>query len=785
MISVTFLILFQLFIFYLCFGFYALFKNWYSMKNRMLFSLCINLSIWSFGYAFMSVAPNQNSANAWRIVAAIGWCLLFSTWLDFTIFVTLNNDKWLTNPKRLLIYIPSVFFYIANLRYKPSSVMIKINNIWKDKYPIDYIEILYITYYIAFSIAGILIIYKWGKNSLSKTEKKQAKIIVSTASISFFIGLFIDTLLPLLGIYTFSFGIISFAIALSGMFYTITKHKMMSITSKVANEYILRTMNDPVFLIKNDLLVTEANNAAIEMTGYKAEEMIGLHIQLFIADKFLNNQSIQELLKAGSVKNLEVGLLTKNHYYIPCLLSGSIIYNDLQEILGIACIFHDITDRKNAENAILEAHKELEIKVQERTAELEKNNVLLQNEIYERKKAEAELKANEERKQQIVKMESLGTLAGGIAHDFNNILAGIIGYTQLALEDIEDGLCSHDNLVEVLKLGERAKKLISQILSFSRKNPVEPRIIDIIDIIEELIKMLKTTIPSSIEIKYTTLCDCAYVFADPGEMQQLIMNLCVNAQLAMQNKGGTLQVILTEISVESRTDQYLGLKEGSYIRIQIADDGCGMDKSIIKRIFEPFYTTRGSEGGTGLGLSVAHGIIKRNGGFITVDSSPNKGSIFTVLLPTAKATKMNKTSSDIIINNSTARILLVDDEEHIVTTTQKLLQREGYVVTGISEVKKALKLFKSNIDYFDIVITDLTMPHITGDLFIKELHNLKPSLPIILCSGYNDKINNERLNSLNISEFLSKPVSKIEYIIAIEKIMQRKGNIEDNEDILF
>jgi PAS domain S-box-containing protein len=889
-----FLMLFTFSILYFIFGADTLYKNTKALRNRMFFSLCIHLSLWAFGYAFMSIAPDRESANFWRLVSAFGWCFIYSVWLDFSILVKYESKDWMKNIKRMFIYLPGICFFIGNLAYEPSKIMLKVNKIWMDIYPNNYFEALFTLYYVGFVLTGIIIIYKWGKYSHVKMEKKQSKIIVITSTITFVFAALIDTILPFMGFDIFPYGILAFTIALWGIWRAITKYKMMSFSTKDVNEYILRTIDDPIILIGTDLVVTEANNAALEFTGYGENEIKKLPIKAFIADSKYSKRAIEAILRVGGIKNIEVGLLAKNNNVIPCLLSGAPINNEFNEIIGIACIFHNITDRKNAEKVLIEAKEELERKVNERTNELQKINYLLETEISERKKAEYELKSSEEkykalmkqstdgiivvdpdtlkviesntkvceileytddeinslpienllsldrdriakrveeivghdhavikeisrvtvanglikgiefstalvrynnkqfimvtlvditeklnmenRKQQIVKMESLGTLAGGIAHDFNNILAGIIGYTQLSLEDSQEGLPIEDNLFEVLKLGDRAKKLISKILTFSRKTVLEPCVIDLQDIVIETLAMLKTTVPSYIEIKYAFGENPAFVLADPGEMQQLIMNLCVNAELAMNNKGGVLKVTLSELLLESTEDiRYQTIGKGKYIKMQVVDNGCGMDKLIMERIFEPFYTTRVAHGGTGLGLSVVHGIVRRHGGVITVDSELNKGSTFTVLLPASKNNSSDAEINTKVRKNISARILFVDDEESIVNTTVRLLQRLGYDVTGVPGGREALNLFELNKESYDLVITDQSMPDMSGEALIGELIKLKPDISIILCSGYSNVIDNDKLKSIKKLEFLLKPVSKLELINAIEKFMVIKN----------
>lgn len=761
-------ILIELAIGYLCFGFYILFKNKNSFVNRIFFSICFHLSCWSFGDAFMFLAPNQSTANLARILSAFGWCFIYCLWLDFTILLNNNTAKWMVNPKRLLIYIPGFFFFLSNFMYSPKEVLVQTNNQWQNIYPLNFFEILYIIYYVTFVILGLLFIYRWGKTSPSVIVKIQAKIIFTTTLITFVLAAFLDGILPILHMHNFFYGITVFPIVIFGIWYSLKKYKLMSISKELVSEYIFESINDPVIIIETDFLIKDANHAAIKILGYGENEIKGMHVQQFIPGTNLNQTAISRFIKAGAIKNLEVELLTSTGTYIPCLISASEIRTEKKHLIGIACVFHDIADRKNAEKILKKAHEELENKVALRTAELKKSNLLLEAEISERKRTE-------ERNQQIAKMESLGTLAGGIAHDFNNILAGIIGYTQLTLEDLTDNPILSDNLSEILKLGDRAKKLISQILTFSRRTIIEPEFVDMNVIISEILKMIKATSSSTIEIIYNFNSVSPFVFADPGEMQQLIMNLCVNAQLAMAERYGILKVSLSEIDLKEDTKiDYQVINKGQYLKIQVSDNGCGMDKSNINRIFEPFYTTRGVRGGTGLGLSVVHGIINSYGGLITVESELNRGSTFSIFFPKAKNPLPNRDIREITAKKTLAKILFIDDEASIVNTTVKILQREGYLVTGLLDGESALKIFNENNDDFDIVITDQSMPGMTGTLFVEKLRALNLRVPVVLCSGYGHEIENEKMRLLNISEFLLKPVSKNQYIAAIEKLLNKK-----------
>lgn len=892
MIPIIFFVLFSFSLIYIFFGFHILLKNRYAMTNRIFFSLCTNLSCWAFGYAFMSIAPNEEVANFWRMVSALGWCIVYATWLDFAILVKAESKKWMTDVRRLFIYLPSLFFFIGNLRYKPNQVMERLMFVWKDTYPLDILEILYIAYYITFSAAGVIIIYKWGKSSAFKREQKQANIIVLTAVTSFILVILTDAILPMLDIKIFPIGIIMLFITLLGISYAITEYKMMTLSSDVASDYILSTISDPVILIGNDSIIKEVNSATLAVTRFSESELIGHPISLFVDNTELNQTTYNELMSTGFIKNVEVALHAKNSSSIPCLVSGSLIKNEAEDVLGIAFILRDITDRKNAENILVRSHQELEEKVRERTAELEEINALLEEEIDEHRKVQEELLSSdekfkalikhssdgimvldqvtreiveinekayhlleipscqapelieeqlmqgnrdkiqrvmdhifekkrlsiketikytqengtqkdlelsatlvgynnkqfmmltisditeklimEERKHQMVKMEYLGTLSGGIAHDFNNILAGIMGYTQLTVEGLDEDTSSIEYLSEVLKLGERAKKLISQILTFSKKTHISPEIVDFKSITEEVLKMLKITLPANIIIRDQLGNNPIYVYADLGELHQLITNLCVNAELAMKKSGGIMEVNLTEVIFnEDMEIAYQKVNSGQYIKLEVIDSGCGMEDTIIKRIFEPFYTTRGMHGGTGLGLSVVHGIVSRYEGVIVVESELNKGSTFTVYIPSVLGNDKDLSLPNEVLKSTAARILFVDDEESIVNSTRKLLQRVGYSVTGVIDPREAIRIFSENKDAFDIILTDQSMPTMMGDDLVKELRRIRPEIPVVICSGYIHK-NDEEDNVREITEFLLKPVSKIEYVHVIEKLLRNK-----------
>ncbi len=403
---------------------------------------------------------------------------------------------------------------------------------------------------------------------------------------------------------------------------------------------------------------------------------------------------------------------------------------------------------------------------------LRNQNETLEKKVEERTK---ELAKYERQLQQVLKIQAIGTLAGGIAHDFNNILFPIVGYTELTMDEVSEDSVAHKNLEEILKAAHRAKNLVQQILTFSRQSDQERKPIKVQNIITETLRLLRASIPASIEIIHKIQDDCGHIMGDPTQIHQVIMNLCTNAYQAMQDKGGKLEVILTEIDVgyEEMIDK-VGMQPGKHLRLLVKDEGCGMEASVLDRIFEPYYTTKEQGKGTGLGLSVIHGIVKNHRGDITVKSTPGKGTIFQVYLPLIEDVDpdVEFESTDGAIKGE-ERILLVDDEEQIVAMEQQMLENLGYRVTARTDSAEALKVFAEHPQNFDLVITDMTMPHMTGDQLAQKMLDIEPNIPVILCTGFNQVITEEKALAMGIQKFVMKPVVKKELATTIRTVLDQ------------
>jgi two-component system, cell cycle sensor histidine kinase and response regulator CckA len=360
------------------------------------------------------------------------------------------------------------------------------------------------------------------------------------------------------------------------------------------------------------------------------------------------------------------------------------------------------------------------------------------------------------------KLEAIGTLAGGIAHDFNNILNVIIGFCEITRSTNADNGPIRDNMDKVLKASERARGLIRQILTFSKKSKQGRELVEPHILLREGIELLSGSIPKTIKILENINQDSAPILADPAQFNQIVFNLCTNAYYAMKESGGVLEISLDSTVVDAEKAAFLSeLPAGRYVRLQVRDTGQGIPEPERQRIFEPFYTTKPTGEGSGLGLSVIHGVIRSMGGAITVASDVGKGSVFTVYLPRQdmEIPPTGESSRDTPQGNG-ERILVVDDEEMIATLEQELLSSLGYRVSMSTSGKDGLKKFLAEPFAFDAVITDQTMPEVTGLQLADTISTVRPDLPVIICSGYSETINDETAADMNIAAFLNKPIGR-------------------------
>jgi len=416
----------------------------------------------------------------------------------------------------------------------------------------------------------------------------------------------------------------------------------------------------------------------------------------------------------------------------------------------ILLLIEDVTSRLQAEKTLRNSHHHMEELVQERTADLKRANEMLK---------------------QVQKLEAIGTLAGGIAHDFNNILSSMIGYMELAkLTPSPDKRQFY--LDRALQVSNRAKDMIKQILIFSRPQEQEKKPVLVAPLLKEGIKMLRATLPSTIQINQQIPDQSTMILADSTQIHQILMNLATNAFHAMREQGGILDIQLDQEKIEpGRKPSAFNLAVGEYAKLTVRDTGHGIDQAIIDRIFDPFFTTKGPGEGTGLGLSVVYGIVRDHGGKIQAVSEPRKGTTITVYLPLIETVEPAKNPQQEPIPRGSERVLFVDDEAAITDVTKAMLTTLGFQVTARQSSTEALELFRSQPSSFDIVITDMTMPNMRGDELARELLSIRADVPIILCTGYSDLISEEKAQEIGIREFLMKPLSMGDLARAVRKAL--------------
>jgi PAS domain S-box-containing protein len=392
--------------------------------------------------------------------------------------------------------------------------------------------------------------------------------------------------------------------------------------------------------------------------------------------------------------------------------------------------------------------------------------------VTEQKRAEEERRKLEEHLRVAQKMEAIGTLAGGIAHDFNNILAAVTGYVELALQ-VSTSEEQREYLQNVMKASSRAIDLVKQILTFSRMRteeaqPIQPKLI-----VKEAMKLLRASIPTTIEIRQN-LVSSATVMADPGAIHRIVVNLCTNAALAMEEKGGFLEVTLDEVDLDGTfVMEHPGLSPGRHVRLSVEDSGCGMTEEVQTRMFEPFFTTRAEGKGTGLGLSVVHGIVKSLGGALSVASTPGEGTTFHIFLPAEeKGVVASEEAVEIPVMGS-ERVLFVDDEPMVASLAARSLSRLGYRVTSVSDSREALKLFEEAPNDFDLVVTDMTMPNMSGQALAEAVKLTRPGMPVILCTGHRERIADAEAKAPGVEGFILKPVSAVRLSTIIQRVLNQ------------
>ncbi|MGE3536932.1 MAG: ATP-binding protein [Candidatus Tectimicrobiota bacterium] len=442
--------------------------------------------------------------------------------------------------------------------------------------------------------------------------------------------------------------------------------------------------------------------------------------------------------QAEPFHDIEYQVLGQNGRPIYVSVSGQPIRDTRGQVTGYRGITRDITDRLVAEGQLRQAQQDMQ-------------------------------------QRQSQKMEALGVLAGGIAHDFNNILTAILGYADLAVHDVPPTSQTHRYLQAVIAAGQRAQGLVQQLLTFSRASEPERLPIQLHVIVKEALKLLRASLPATIEVREEIAREAGTVLADPTQMHQVLINLGVNAEHAMRDTGGILDVCLEAIELETPLlVHHTELLPGPYVRLTVRDTGHGMSPTVAGRVFEPFYTTKEVGQGTGMGLAVVHGIVTSHGGAITMQSHPGEGTIFTIYLPRLDLAMTEEHDTETLAPFGSGTILFVDDEPSIATLGQRLLEHWGYQVFIDTSSLSALELFRQAPQRFDLVITDQTMPQMTGDALARALRQIRPDIPIILYTGFSHAIDAAQASAQGIDALLLKPLVGRDLALAVHQVLQQR-----------
>jgi PAS domain S-box-containing protein len=518
-----------------------------------------------------------------------------------------------------------------------------------------------------------------------------------------------------------------------GVTRDISELKATEIELRAAEEKFrlaFHTSPDSINLNKiSDGQYIEINQGFTDLTGYTREDVIGkssleINIWKHTEDR---DRLVKGLMESGLVKNLEAQFLRKNGETGVGLMSASILRINNEDI--ILSITRDITKQIKVENQLRQSQK----------------------------------------------MEAIGTFAGGIAHDFNNILSGIFGYADLANRNLSNPDKAKKHIAQIKVGARRAADLVQQILTFSRRTEHKKSPIKLYLIVKEVIKFLHSSIPSNITIKEKILTH-SMTMADPTQIHQILMNLSTNASQAMKQSGGILSISLKDIKIsESKSTIDSDIETGNYIQLEIKDTGKGMEPELLTRIFEPYFTTKNKEDGTGLGLPVVLGIIKQYNGYVKAYSELGKGSTFHVYFPILKNNiEINQSeTAKKVIKNGSENIMLVDDDNSILASTKEIIEGYGYKVSAFVDGEQAFKEFKNKPDLFDLIITDRTMPKMVGEELSKEILNIRNDIPIILCSGYQSEPSKEQSSTVGIKKYLQKPVASTDLLFWIQKLLYK------------
>jgi len=519
-------------------------------------------------------------------------------------------------------------------------------------------------------------------------------------------------------------------------------HSARDITQKLKDDAERNILSTAVRQTSESVVITDISGAIqyvnpsySKTTGYSQEELIGKHISFcnINPDSAALFEELLKRLKKGDVWQGQLVNEKKDGSHFTENVTIFPIVTDNNDITNFVAIKRDVTKEEQLQRQL----------------------------------------------QQAMKMEAIGTLAGGIAHDFNNILSAMIGYGQIAKSRLEQGNPLHEDLEQILLAGDRAANLVKQILTFSRRDTQENfHPLKLQYITKETLNLLSCSLPTTIELRQSIDNSCPPILADPGQLHQVVMNLCTNAKQAIGGNYGSLSLTLKEAVITE--PQILPgsalLTSGRYVHLIVEDTGIGMDQETLGKIFDPFFTTKPKDQGTGLGLSVVHGIVEKHGGIITAQSKAGEGTSFHLYFPAVKETPHVTPEPAVVESLGSERVMVVDDEAIIAKVTAHMLQRHGYKVTVYTNSLEAVSDYRINPQDYDLIITDMTMPNMTGAELSREILSFRPELPIIMTTGYSEIIDEDKAARLGIRAFMLKPIKKEALLHKVRKVLDDVTN---------
>ncbi len=524
----------------------------------------------------------------------------------------------------------------------------------------------------------------------------------------------------------------------------------------------------------DDGTILEISPSIEKVGGLKREEMIGKRMVDFYATVQDREMLLEKLAKTGSLSDYPVDLINKEGEAVPCSLSIRLLTDEEGRPVKVVGTMRDVTARKSAEQELERLNMELEQRVERRTAELSRTNELLRREIAERLQVEKESAELQKTLIQAQKMEAVGTLAGGIAHDFNNLLQAVQGYAGLLMLDKSDGDPGYRELREICRAAERGGELSRRLLTFSRNVESRTLPLDLNLQVRQARELLERVIPKMIDIKIRLAPDLEIIEADPTQIEQILMNLGVNARDAMPSGGeltiATENVTLDEFSADARPE----VAPGKYVLLEVSDNGQGMDKDTLEHIFEPFYTTKEVGHGTGLGLAMVYGIVKNHNGHIECRSTPGRGTVFRLYFPAIlQAPEAAPEGEPGAIERGDETILLVEDEEPVRDIGKTSLEHYGYTVVTAENGEKALEIYREKGDEIALVLLDLIMPGMGGKRCLEEILSLDPRARVVIASGVAEADSREEMVKAGARDFIDKPFDVAQMLSVARKVLDQ------------